>query len=168
MSLLWDITNQFGEDTIRVCCLTEKNDSIIMWSHYAKYHKGICVEYEIDSEHFKNMVYPVIYSGKLFDMTNIFEKVQTGSFNNLFATVAAMHKSPEWSYEKEWRIIVPTGEKSGIGNIPAPQIKSITLGSKISNENKNKIIEIANTSGIECYKMKISNYQFKLIPEKIN
>lgn len=159
--------NKKMQKSIRVCCLTEKNDSIIMWSHYANCHNGICVEYEIDSEHFKNMIFPVIYSEKLFDMTNTFEKAQTESFNNLFATVAAMYKSPEWSYEKEWRIILPMGENSDIGNIAAPKIKSITLGSKISNENENKIIEIANTSGIECYKMKISNYQFKLIPEKI-
>lgn len=164
------MVSHFSEKTqksIRVCCLTEKNDSIIMWSHYANCHNGICVEYEIDSEYFKNMIHPVIYSEKLFDATNIFEKAQTESFNNLFAIVAAMYKSIEWLYEKEWRIILPMGENSDIGNIPAPKIKSITLGSKISNENENKIIEIANTSGIECYKMKISNYQFKLIPEKI-
>jgi hypothetical protein len=27
----------------RVCCLSTRNDSILMWSHYANYHTGVCL-----------------------------------------------------------------------------------------------------------------------------
>ena len=33
---------------LRVACFSECNDSILMWSHYANYHKGFCVEYNYE------------------------------------------------------------------------------------------------------------------------
>lgn len=34
-------------DSIKVGCLTTKNDNTLMWSHYADKHRGICIEYDI-------------------------------------------------------------------------------------------------------------------------
>jgi len=34
------------EKEIGICCLSERNNSILMWSHYAKDHTGYCVEFE--------------------------------------------------------------------------------------------------------------------------
>jgi hypothetical protein len=31
----------------KLCSFSECNDSILMWSHYAKDHKGFCVEYDL-------------------------------------------------------------------------------------------------------------------------
>ena len=35
------ITQQMG-----ICCLTTKNDDILMWSHYANKHKGLCLSFD--------------------------------------------------------------------------------------------------------------------------
>lgn len=32
-------------DNARVACLSMNHESIVMWSHYAQQHKGICIEY---------------------------------------------------------------------------------------------------------------------------
>src|SRR5665648_765496 len=164
-------TSRFVEGTQKstyICSFAAKFDSINMWSHYANSNKGFCVEYGLDSDHFKNMIFPVKYSGKIFDVTTILKNARRGNTNNLYSYVTAMHKSSDWSYEEEWRIILPIGMNYSSRNIQAPAITAIYLGSRISTENETKIIDIANKSGIECYKMKMSNEQFKLIAEKIN
>lgn len=33
-------------DSLLLCCYGKKNDSILMWSHYADSHKGVCIEFE--------------------------------------------------------------------------------------------------------------------------
>ena len=40
---------QFKENLLnntRIICFSELYDSMLMWSHYAKYHQGFCIEYE--------------------------------------------------------------------------------------------------------------------------
>lgn len=31
---------------IKIACFSEYKDSMLMWSHYANYHKGFCIEYD--------------------------------------------------------------------------------------------------------------------------
>ena len=101
------------KDSLKVCSFSETQYSIIMWSHYADQHRGFCIEYETESlppEHLLlRMLYPVIYSKKLFDGTKYYRAALENKqgFNILFPTLAALHKSPEWKYEKEWRLVIP-------------------------------------------------------------
>lgn len=157
-------SSSMWQKSICVCSFTTRIDSIRMWSLYADSHKGFCIEYEIDSDDFKNMLFPVIYSEKRFDVTENYGSDDRPT--NLYTYIPAMHKLSEWSDEKEWRIISHISVNNG--NILGPTIRSITLGSKISSDDETEIIEIANKRGIECYKMKVSNADFKLISEKIN
>ena len=50
------VTAQIG-----VLCLSEVKDSILMWSHYADCHHGVCLVYDTDNEFFVN-AQPVRYS----------------------------------------------------------------------------------------------------------
>ncbi len=36
--------------TIGVLCLSEKNDDILMWSHYSDGHRGICLQFDSSKE----------------------------------------------------------------------------------------------------------------------
>ena len=64
------------KDSLNICSFSGTKQSIIMWSHYADQHRGYCIEYDTDSlppEHlFVRMLYPVIYSEKLFDGTTYY------------------------------------------------------------------------------------------------
>lgn len=37
------------KDSVRVVCLSEVKDSMLMWSHYAQNHTGFCIEYEFET-----------------------------------------------------------------------------------------------------------------------
>lgn len=87
---------------IGIFCLSETNDNILMWSHYADQHKGIAIGY--DSEHpFFNQqkqgldfkLGKVKYSMKRPD--------KPGEFKDNYRLF--YQKSPDWKYEKEWRVI---------------------------------------------------------------
>jgi len=94
-----------------VVCLSEVNDSILMWSHYAQNHSGICIEFhrtpdsplgdsEICTRVQYDSKYPVIDFGKM--LLN-----RDGQTLNLMLR----YKADCWAYEKEWRVITDQGDK---------------------------------------------------------
>lgn len=44
-----EMTNEL-RDAVRVVCLSETYDSMLMWSHYARNHTGYCIEYEFNKD----------------------------------------------------------------------------------------------------------------------
>jgi hypothetical protein len=67
------------KETLKVCSFSSVKDSIIMWGHYSENHKGFCLEYDISqlppSELSRRLLFPVIYSEKLFDATRYFQRM---------------------------------------------------------------------------------------------
>ena len=107
---------------VRLLCFSKKNDDILMWSHYADSHKGICLEYEatqfdskpvieiqekqIQSNNFwiydKGLLplYPVKYSKKM-PYAYDFMKGEDKSTMRF-----ALTKHTSWKYEQELRSIL--------------------------------------------------------------
>ena len=54
---------QDGKNAIRIVSLSKRDDSTLMWSHYADGHKGIAIGVEIDEKRFD--IRPVTYDGHL-------------------------------------------------------------------------------------------------------
>lgn len=89
-----------------ISCLSESEKSLLMWAHYANNHRGMCVEYDLPeiNRQLQFTAIPVIYS----DSRICFRSINTDSINQDTHTAfieSLSSKSPEWSYEKEWRII---------------------------------------------------------------
>ena len=89
-----------------ITCLTEVDDSLLMWAHYANNHHGFCAEYDL-MEFNKQLQFtpvPVIYSKDrvMFDSLNP-ETAEEDIMRVFIEGITS--KSPEWSYENEWRII---------------------------------------------------------------
>lgn len=155
-----------AQEYILNCSFSEKNDSILMWSHYANNHTGFCLEYDFkklgkDNE-FTGSLQPIIYTDKIFDITPYAEDI--GNLNKLIASFITMHKSKEWSYEKEWRYSIAQ-ESNAISfskNVQTPT--KVILGAKITEENEMKMRDIAKSKGILVEKMKMKSDEFKLIP----
>lgn len=162
--------NEGLQGRMGVCSFSETNESIVMWGHYSGNHTGFCVEYDLSQLPSNDMrlriLFPVVYAKDLFDASKYFlQATQGGSYNNLFNIVAAMHKAPEWAYEREWRFI-HSFEKSLLNtNYPMPTPKAVYLGSRISSENKAKVTEIASARKIPVRQMRLSEKEFKLVPE---
>ncbi|SIQ57206.1 Protein of unknown function [Bacillus cereus] len=168
---LLEMNEMFQKGTL-ISCFSEVNDSILMWSHYATNHTGFCIEYNFKKVGIENpltrLLQPVIYKDEMFDIAGYFLEAREniGRFNNLIGTYAAIIKSTEWSYEKEWRLAFTLGNGEGFSrSLFRPE--SIYLGAKISNEDKEKLIEIAKKKRISVFQMKMKNNEFKLVSEKI-
>lgn len=156
----------------KICSLSERVDSMLMWSHYAKNHTGFVMEYDFNSLPLSDVrsrsLWPVIYDDKLFDASRFMrEQSESGAYNNLFGIIASIHKAKDWQYEQEWRLIIPLGPDEPPFNYSVPTPKAIYLGSKVSNEDRIKISNIANKKGIPVYKMKLSHDRFNMAPEPL-
>jgi len=105
-----DMVNHFtnlSKHRLFITCFSEIKDSVLMWSHYADDHKGICIEFDFKQLGIKNprtrILFPVFYNEKVFDTTKylqaFFDKEKT--FNNMMDICSAINKSKKWNDEKE-------------------------------------------------------------------
>ena len=121
-----------------LCTLSEKKDDILMWSHYADSHKGICIEFEprtsAQIEWFENAV-PVRYQSN-FPANDFYKRSATEAD----AIAAMATKSVQWAYEKEWRLL--RGEP-GPYALPQGVISGVVLGYAISDEHRKLVNEWA-------------------------
>ncbi|MGL4571843.1 MAG: DUF2971 domain-containing protein [Clostridium sp.] len=141
-----------------LACLCEENNNVLMWSHYADNHKGICIEYEFDEIDKLGEVYPVIYTENISDLTK--DMINSNPYGIL---KRFMTKYKAWEYEKEWRIIYKNNDPSTIGgNSEFAKIKSIYLGCKIEDENKKAIIRLAKSKGVKIYQCSMRSDKYEL------
>ena len=122
---------------IGVLCLSETPEEILMWSHYAEYHKGFCIEFMIDD---------TCLLGRLAQPVKYTEIYPSLSLKNLpadaeesFIDVCVYTKAKQWSYEREWRALAPAGSK--LYRAPAP-ISAIIFGARMPDANKTEIHQI--------------------------
>jgi hypothetical protein len=107
----------YNEYPFIVCCFSASRDNILMWSHYANQHKGICLGFRstfINGEYFFEMEDNVNKNlnpknAKLCEVKyqrgkpNIYNPVKKNyhSQDSFYLT-----KSGFWNYEQEYRILV--------------------------------------------------------------
>lgn len=160
------------KDSFKVCSFTRNRDSILMWSHYASLHQGFCIEYDISKyshrDYLTRFLYPIIYSERMLDVTKLMEfSMENDNFNNLYYSLSALVKSKEWEYEQEWRLVFGHGVFEEDRAYPVNKPKTIFLGTKISHENQQILIDIATRKGIDVFKMKLESNSFKLVPTTV-
>lgn len=159
--------------TATISCFSETIKSVTMWSHYADYHKGFVLEYDLRptlSNGIPNVgIYPVIYDDKRYDGTQyiLWEflrmlGVKLPNPDTLSYIKCALHKSSQWEYEKEWRLIDSNLRDNIISeNITWVSLKptAIYYGTNISSDNKNILHSIAQGKNLKEYNMYI-DYAF--------
>ena len=158
-----DTFQEYMRKRIKVCSFSERNDSILMWSHYANEHKGICIEYDFKNDNdIFNVLEPVFYAEAGFDLTPyIFNVLE----NSRILKISAITKAKDWEYEKEWRIIFPNYIDTDGGYHIVPLPKQIYLGTRFE-ENDEKLKEafynFANKFSIPIVKMVIDKKGYKV------
>ncbi len=154
--------------TDRVFCVSEIHDNLLMWAHYADEHKGAVIKLKcIPGASALCNAKPIRYSPMipLLNVEDLFadkNEVIQHILNNILLT-----KSIDWSYEKEWRIILGAKDNSkgfdyrGIGE---DELDSIYLGCRMSKEDKVAIINCVKStrSNIKIFESKKSCSEFKL------
>ena len=108
-----------------IFCMSETNDNILMWSHYADDHKGAVIEFHAQLEDSAFLVAQrVRYESTIPVFTLTLEMVKERRADELFE-MTTLTKSKDWEYEKEWRIVATMRDKSkGYEILPFPRKKS--------------------------------------------
>ena len=155
--------------SLRVCCFSEENHNTLMWSHYSNSHQGYCEEYNFsllsEEELHRRMLFPVYYKPEVLDLTPIFYNLMKHQERgNPFASIiAASVKSMHWEYEKEWRLIIPITLEGSQRLYPMPKPTGLYLGSKISETNREKLMEVASNRNIAVYEIATEDGTYDLI-----
>lgn len=163
-----DMVREYSEglkSAFKLCSFSERLDSTLMWSHYANYHKGFCIEYDVrafpPSDYRSRFLYPVIYTDQLYDATPHFMKgVEADSFNNLHLNLAGLYKVTDWSYEREWRLLFANGVLKEPRAYSMGKPKAVYLGSHISREDQDRLMNICSTLEVPVRKMRHSASKF--------
>ncbi len=87
-------------DSYGVFCVSARDGSSIMWSHYCRSHTGICIEYEVGEILPHKVQYshlrPLPLGGDIISNANQLDSEITRVLTT---------KLQDWSYENEWRLI---------------------------------------------------------------
>ena len=154
------------QNGFRVLSLSELCTSILMWSHYSDAHRGFCIEYDFSSLPYEDLrrrlCFPVYYRRKLTDATRYLARTDMVNFNNLFGQYLCLLKSDEWAYEREWRIVYPTGNLQTHDKVVMPTPSSIILGVRVSAENKEWMSNFCKRNDISLLQVQQRRDVFRL------
>ena len=149
---------------IFIGCFSETEKSLLMWSHYANYHKGFCIEYDFEQlENEYLFLSPVIYEN---EPTNLYNNDTRVVYEQLLT------KARDWKYENEWRVISTYKDdrlefiSDSIRKIKTPKPAKIYLGCK-SGDLEEEITRICKMKDIKLDKMKMHKNKFELFSESI-
>lgn len=155
---------------VGISCLSESDDSLLMWAHYDNNHCGICVEYELleINRQLGFSPVPIIYSDDRVCIHTLDPNTLEKDIQGIFIE-SLTSKSPEWSYEKEWRIIRDDGacgnkwdaEKKG-ALLEMIRPSSIILGCMAKPEFEKAVREHCEECRINLYKMKKDKGRYRL------
>ena len=157
-------------DRVILSCFGSTYDSVLMWSHYAEKHNGICVEYEVDNPDYRRVSYEKEIP--IFQLTKVLEiifghevagkEVDTNDSSFWFALDPIVTKLEKWEYEGEVRIMFSKNKEdpriSNRGSLKLflmPEPKRIFMGCKSSSELEDTIIKAFPKTKV--IRMKMSN-----------
>lgn len=132
-----------------ILSLASSKENLLMWSHYASAHKGMCLEFKrnnhtalADDKKIKPMRYN--YNFPSIQATSILSETDL-----LSDKIRILHtKSKHWEYEQEWRHIVEQGDKL----YPWPAaLTSIYFGCKADMSDINLVKSIIDDSKVKYY-----------------
>lgn len=163
---------------IGVVCLTESKENLLMWSHYAKEHKGCVIGFIVSSKHETE---PFHLFDNLFEHDNF--EIVPSPFNGAFEAVSYrkqpryridsfdcdysnfheeqilyeifQRKSDEWIYEKEHRAILRLSQADKV---------ILTEDALLTHRDPSHFLEMAND--LKCYEKVKNEHHFLL--EKIS
>lgn len=117
-----DATKRLG-----IFSLSESNNNILMWAHYADNHTGICIEFDVSQQgSVFSGIQKINYSDKL-------PHIKRNQNETEILMQGLLNKTSDWSYEAEWRLINCANKYYQLRN----EIITVIVGSRISSDNLN-------------------------------
>ena len=135
-------------DYPRACCFSKDKNNILMWSHYANEHNGICLCFnseQIDNGNFlildsnPHLLFRVVYDENLPKQVNMLSNYEP---EKLVAFLHTKHSS--WEYETEYRLILWGEDFHGkfTKSFRKEDLEGIIFGLKTPIEDIEKVYDI--------------------------
>lgn len=148
---------------LSVCCFSKNPSNILMWSHYANKHEGVCVKFDTLNSSIFQTATEVSYGSPFLPKYNFFtDSKNEGLHKQIY------NKAPDWSYEEEMRIVNLNGdEKVSFNKI---HLVEIIFGYKCDLNHILKIrdmIKVNEYANANFSKMEISQKEYRLIRKQL-
>jgi hypothetical protein len=128
--------------------LSEISTHELMWSHYADEHKGFVIGFNIEHQFFNQKISEAdeLRHPRKIDYR---ERPPVISLSNTSGAELFFVKSMKWSYESEWRMLMPLSDSSKViekqpypihlFNFAPESVGEVILGARISEQDKELI-----------------------------
>ena len=166
--------------TALVTCFSKRHDSILMWSHYAKSHEGVCIEYDRpEDKAFVDMHYskkrPKLKLARLVSYTSamsiIGEDYDSRLNDELINETIKpfITKSSDWKYEDEVRCLITSNSKSDKLDINGDRYyykmakpTKIYIGCRAKGKELNDLVKLTKKRNIKFVFFKEDSDSFSL------
>lgn len=122
-----------------VLSLSERNDSILMWSHYANDHKGFCIGFEnsLGLDGLMEVEYSEDRGNDLIKEFLLMQAMSPEGRQENVTKLYLLRKHIDWRYEQEWRAL----RKQGLMEYDDEHLYCVIFGMKMP-EDERKVIRI--------------------------
>lgn len=174
-----------SQNYFNIFCFSRNYNNILMWSHYADEHKGICIGFNISHVDENSLTlkckenYIDINKTKGFNNLPVFHVVYSKERPVPYNIIKSKHqelrdfiysKSIDWKYEEEYRIVLQDDVLlSNPVKIELNEIKEIIFGLRMDDKEKimlKKLIK-SNIDDIDIYEMVKTNRSYEIVRERI-
>lgn len=113
-----DQQRRFGK-RIGILSLAEEGTNLLMWAHYADCHRGFALEFDATHPFFDQRRNPneayrhvmkVVYARERPAITMFDRRADPEQWADKIIEQVLLTKSVDWSYEREWRMLLPLDE----------------------------------------------------------
>jgi hypothetical protein len=141
----------------KIACFTEDCYNLLMWSHYANGHRGVCFEFDINKLDIIDKIFLVIYSATLPDILE-FNVTKNSIFHDFYGHIIyhCLHKLNYWNYENEWGLLMISNDFCCPIFIPFIRPTKIIIGAEVKDDFLLKLYELAHSQNIKITKMHIN------------
>lgn len=148
------------QNTFRATCFATTPYSQLMWGgSYADCHRGFCAEYTVlpNDPQYQNLflnLFPMIYCKVRPNMTKRLAKFENKELTREILWDiyfhGALRKSIDWSFQNEWRLLLPMGRNLETKDycVPFFPITKVFLGNRMPQAARKEIIEICRDRNI--------------------
>lgn len=116
-----------------VFCFTEDSRSVLMWSHYACKHEGVCLQFDTKAEGWMREARQVQYLESYPELNYL-----TQDDGDIF-THQILSKASSWHYEKEWRIFRSRPPNDRYQRFKSDALKSVIFGTRMKPSRKKEL-----------------------------
>ena len=145
-----------NQDTTGFLCLSGKNDNLLLWAHYTNQHEGCCVKLDLlnDVDLFYR-IRAVVYDDNYLSYNYL--RNHAGAFD------AICHKSKDWAYEEEYRVL--SFNQIGAKPMNPGTVTDVYLGCRIKDADKQRIMSAVASStkqpGVSVYQAVTDDQSYK-------